>query len=247
MDNARKVYAATRDVWIGGGSWLEPHERLGLLTVAAGLRPFSLLNHLDKKQWEDTARLLAQFELTCAVFSADFDYELDVIGPDAAVQAYIEHELKYPLDGLGIWSAGEARSSVDLSELGSLLCYPSCCTAMDCRTKAHDHSVTLQQLIEDADEDPGEVKASLAAGRGALASTTGRQEWGKRLDLTRSMFPYAMHTACDECIQSAGESPTAKLSDLYRRLTLAVSDELDLMIRWACEICRLGPSGNDQG
>jgi hypothetical protein len=155
VGNARKVYAATRDVWVGGGSWLEPHERLGLLTVAAGLRPFSFLNHLDKKHWEDTAQLLAEFGLTCAPFNADFDYELDVIGPDAAIQAYIEHELKHPLDGLGVWSAGEARSSVGLSELGSLLCYPSCCSAMDCRTKAHDHSVTLQQLIDDADEDPG--------------------------------------------------------------------------------------------
>ena len=105
VDNARMVYAATRDVWVGGGGWLEPHERLGLLTVAAGLRPFSLLNHLDKQPWDDTARLLAQFGLTCAPFKADFDYELDVTGPDAAMQAYIEHELKYPLDGLGVWSA----------------------------------------------------------------------------------------------------------------------------------------------
>jgi hypothetical protein len=184
VDKARKLYAATRDVWIGGGSWLEPHERLGLLTVTAGVRPFSLLNSLDTKQWENTARLLAQFGLTCAPFKADFDYDLDVIGPDVAIQAYIEHELKYPLEGLGVWSAGEARSSVGLSELGSLLCYPSCCSAMDCRTKAHDHSVTLQQLIDDADEDPGEVKASLAAGRGALPWTEERQEWGKRLDLT---------------------------------------------------------------
>jgi hypothetical protein len=225
VDNARMVYAATRDVWVGGGGWLEPHERLGLLTVAAGLRPFSLLNHLDKQPWDDTARLLAQFGLTCAPFKADFDYELDVTGPDAAMQAYIEHELKYPLDGLGVWSAGEVRSSAGLSEIGLLLCYPLCCCA---------------------NEDPEEVEASLAGGRGALPWTEERQEWGKRLDLTRSMFPCAVHTACDECIHAAGESPTSNLSDLYRRLALAVSNELDLMIRWACEVCRLAASGNDQ-
>jgi hypothetical protein len=107
---------------------------------------------------------------------------------------------------------------------------------MDNRCKAHDHSAALQQLIDDADGDPAEVEKALASGRGVLAWTEERHEWDKRLDRTRAMFPYVLHTACDECLEAANESPTAAINSLYRRVTLAVSPELDLMIRWACEL-----------
>ena len=239
VGRARQVYAATRDIWIGGGGWLEPHERLGLLTVAAELRPFSLLNHLDKKDWDTTIGVLSDFGLTCAPGIADFDYEVDVTGAESAVEAYMEHERKYPLEGLGVWGAPDGCATGGLSGLSSLLCYPECCGAMDNRCKAHDHSAALQQLIDDADGDPEEIRRLLASGRGVLAWTEERDEWNKRLDRTRAMFPYALHTACDECLDEGDKSATGTINLLYRRLTLAVSAELDLMIRWACEVARL--------
>ena len=38
VDNARKVYAATRDVWIGGGNWHDARLRIGGFAQVAGRR-----------------------------------------------------------------------------------------------------------------------------------------------------------------------------------------------------------------
>jgi hypothetical protein len=243
VGKARRLYVATRDIWIAGGSYLEPHERLGLLTVAAGMRPFSLLNHLERDEWDRTAETLTGLGLMCSPCQANFDYQIDVAGNDAAVGMYCEYEIKYPLEGLGVWNTSQPCPTVGLSELASLLRYPECCAAMDHRTKARDHSVTLQQLIEEVDDDLDELETLLAGGRHELAWTEERHEWSKRFDQTRAAFPYALHTACDDCLQSTEESPTGVLNRLYKRLALAVSPELDLMIRWSCEMCRLSAAG----
>jgi len=45
LDRARAVYRETRHIWFAGGI-LDAHERLALITVAAGLRHFAFLSHL---------------------------------------------------------------------------------------------------------------------------------------------------------------------------------------------------------
>ena len=43
VEAARRVYSAMRNINLAGGRALEAHERVALLTVPAGLRPFCLL------------------------------------------------------------------------------------------------------------------------------------------------------------------------------------------------------------
>jgi hypothetical protein len=244
LRKARAVYAVIRDIWIGGGAWLEPHERIGVLTVAAGIRSFTFLNHLNKARWTSTSAVLSTFGLECAPCDAYFDYELDAGVPDALVDLYVKRQLKYPLRGLGVWSPGSARPSIPLSGLGAALQYPQCCEAMDSRTKAHDHSVTLSQLCEDNGGKRKAIKSALESGTISLAWTEQRANWEGMLNITRAKFPFALHTACDDCIAAGDLSATAALSKLYERLTLAVSPELHLMVRWACEVCRISTQGD---
>lgn len=49
LELARAVYRTIRNCWVAGGSALEAHERLSLITVAAGLREFAFLSHGDTR------------------------------------------------------------------------------------------------------------------------------------------------------------------------------------------------------
>ena len=244
LQKARIVYDAIRDIWVGGGAWLEAHERVGIVTVAAGIRSFTFLNHLHKQHWNSMSAALSLYGLECAPCDAFFDYELDV-APSALVELYVRRQLKYPLQGLGVWSAGPVKSSIPLTGLGTALQYPGCCEAMDNRVKSHDHSVTLEQLCEDKESDSKAVESSLDSGQVSLAWTEQRANWERMLVLTRSHFPFSLHTACDDCITAGDQGPTGFLSRQYERLVLEVSPELHLMVRWACEVCRIANEGDN--
>jgi hypothetical protein len=223
---------------------MSPYFMRGCIATAAGIRSFTLLNHLDEKLWPSTGSLLAVHGLRCEPCSARFDYELEVDVPSAVVDLYKRKQRQDPLRGLGVWSVGAPRPQIPISHLGAALGYPGCCEDMDAQTKAHDHSVTLTQLWEDSGGKLSAAKIALNAGKLSSAWTAESEEWSKRLDLTRERFPFAVHTACDACLKLGSESPSGKLSILYEGLTVDVSPELHLMVRWACEVCRIALNSN---
>jgi hypothetical protein len=102
LARARAVYAAIRDCWVAGGCALEAHERLSLMTVAAGMRGFAFLQDIDQLSQSTIAQMLTSTGLTARPCSSPFDLEFqaDGISPDT-IETYcrVVREIS-PFNGL---------------------------------------------------------------------------------------------------------------------------------------------------
>jgi len=223
----------------GKSTWpgtLEAHERVALLTVPAGLWPFCFLTHVEEADYYLATAVLSNFGLYCGVCEVKFSHDLSVDLQKDVIDAFNAYEAKSPLKGLGV-----ATSRIDFcsSGLGLTLCYPKCCSDMDERTKAHDRSVAFRQFVEAKGGDLSVVKSALAAGEAVPnCSTEGREAWDRRFDRTRELFPFAVHTACDECLDGGMKSPTGLISQRYEEMTKIVAPDLHKAVLQSCEMFR---------
>lgn len=236
IDTARRLYAAMRHINVAGGRALEAHERVALLTVPAGLRPFCFLTHVEETDYYLATAVLPNFGLYCGVCEVKFSHDLKVDLPQDVIDAFNTYEMRSPLKGLGV-----ATSRIDFSSsgLGLALCYPKCCSDMDERTKAHDRSMALRQLVEAKGGDFLAVKNALAAGETLPnCSPEIREPWDRRFDRTRELFPFAVHTACDECLDVGMKSPTGIISQRYEEMTKIAAPDLHKAVLQSCEVFR---------
>jgi hypothetical protein len=235
LERARAVYRSIRDYWIARGSALEAHDRLSIITVAAGLRPFAFLTRIDRDLQSTVARLLKAEGLSTHTCSSIFDLDIEPEGISVAtVEAYTRVQRKRScLDGLGVW--GQAVALLDCAgmiALGGALSYPQCCEILDLRTKQRDHELFLTAIVKEEGDDPGQVERALLERREySKASYDHCQEWNDRFMQTLSRFPFVLHTACDACLR-VDPSPTGILNRQYENLAASVSEELHLMVRW---------------
>ena len=227
---ARKVYDAIKHIHLAQGNALEAHERIALLTVPAGLRSFCWLTQLGREDLPFAEAILTSFGLTVGTCNSTVSGDLSVAAPADVVEAYWAWENRSPFCGLGV-----ANGRVDLEgcTLGTALCYPLCCIEMDEATKSYDRSKALQMLIDAKGCDWIAVKAELERGGGAPTPHTDRRnKWDLRFAQTHEVFPFALHTACDECLSAGDKSPSGVLSRQYSALVRAVSSELfDAVVR----------------
>jgi hypothetical protein len=220
-----------RLVKLAGGGGLEAHERVSLMTVAAGLRSFCLLTHIREAELPLATAALPVVGLTCGVCKASFNYDLDVDAPPEILEAFRAYEARHPLYGLGV-----AKSRVDFGDtsLETVLGYPKCCSELDHSTKAFDRSATLRLLIDSKGGDYAAVIAELARENTTIPTPrTGRSEaWDRRFDRTHNIFPFALHTACDRCLESGSKSPSGVLSRRYEAIVRAAAPDLyDAVLR----------------
>jgi hypothetical protein len=219
-----------RDVNLAGNGALEAHERVSLLTVAAGLRPFCLLTHIREEEFGQIVSILPQFGLTCGVCNVNFTYDLDFDVPPEVLEAFRSYHAVRPLYGLGV-----AYSRIEFGDapLGTVLSYPECCAKMDDATKRFDQSAALRQLIDSKAGDIASVIAELAQGKGAPTPHTDRREaWDRRFDRTHIVFPFAVHTACDRCLKRGTKSASGALSRRYESMVRAAAPDLyDAVLR----------------
>jgi hypothetical protein len=238
LDCARTVYRRIRDCWIAGGSALEAHERLSVITVAAGVREFAFLTQIDGDFKPTVAQLLIAAGLSAHSCFSPFDVDIEPEGISVAcTEAYsrVQREMS-PLNGLGVWVKPAALSGcVGMMTLGRALGYPQCCEMMDLRTKQRDHELFLAAIVEEEGDDPERVERALRERREySKASYDHCHGWNDRFVLTHSRFPFVLHTACDDCLR-VDQSPTAILNRKYEDLVLSVSEELHLMVRWGAQ------------
>jgi hypothetical protein len=240
VDRARATYRETRQIWFADGI-LDAHERLAVITVAAGLRHFAFLNHLAQQPRKMGSELLFRCGFQTGVFSARFDLDFKVSGVStASLDAYKTFKIRNErFFGLGVWSSsgqGPPSQAITISNLGSALGYPECCVRMDVQTKRQDHQLFLRALVKDVGDRPDQVTWALRRRYAVTkASQSYLRQWQRRFELTLARFPFALHTACDGCLKDSS-SPTAVLSASYERLAEDVSEELHFLIRWASRI-----------
>jgi hypothetical protein len=213
-----------RDVNLAGGGALEAHERVSLLTVAAGLRPFCLLTHIREEDFSRVVATLSEFGLTCGVCNVNFNFDLDFDVPADVLEAFRAYQNRHPLYGLGV-----AHSRIEFGDtpLGIVLSYPECCSKMDDTTKKFDRSAALRLLVDSKSGDYASVIAELADGEGAPTPHTDQTEaWGRRFDRTYNLFPFALHTACDRCLERGAKSTSGALSRRYESMVRAAAPDL---------------------
>ena len=232
---ARRVYAAMRDINLAGGGALEAHERVALLTVPAGLRPFCLLTHIEEADFYLASAALPILGLHCGQCDVRFDYDLDVDAPSDVIAAYKAHEARHLLQGLGV---ATKKIEFGSAQLGIALGYPKCCSDMDEDTKSHDRSAALRILIEAKQGDFVAVKEALAGGELPRVATDRKEAWDRRFDRTRDLFPFALHTACDDCIGKGTVSPTGIISGRYEAMVRAAAPDLHTAVLRSCETFR---------
>lgn len=244
LDRARALYRSIRDYWVAKGSALEAHERLGLITVAAGLRDFAFLTHIDGEAQPSVANVLRRNGLSAKPCSSVFDIDIEPEGiARATVEAYRRTSREVPLSGLGVWSAN-LSACVGMKSLGAKLSYPPCCETMDLRTKQRDHELFLAAIVEEEGDDPSRVELALFERREySKASYDHCHEWNDRFAQTLSRFPFVLHTACDDCLKGV-QSPTGDLNREYEDLAASVSPELHLMVRWGARALIYRPDQN---
>jgi len=240
LDRARATYRETRQIWFADGI-LDAHERLAVITVAAGLRQFAFLNHLAPQPRKRASELFSRLGFRTRVFNARFDLDFKVPGVStASLDAYRTFQCRNKrFFGLGVWpnnGPGPTTKSITISNLGSALGYPECCVRMDVQTKRQDHQLFLRALVKEVGDRPDQVTWALRRRVAvAKASQSHLRKWQRRFELTLTRFPFALHAACDECL-SGSSSPTAILSASHERLAKNVSDELVFLVRWASRI-----------
>jgi hypothetical protein len=225
-----------RDVNVAGGGALEAQERVSLLTMAAGLRPFCFLTHIREEDFSRVVAALSEFGLTCGVCKAKFSFDLDLDAPPAVLEAFHAYQARHPLNGLGI-----AHSRIDFGDtpLGIVLRYPECCSKMDDATKKFDQSAALGLLIDSKGGDHASVIAELAQCEGVPTPHTDQREaWDRRFDRTHHVFPFAVHTACDRCLERGGKSASGALSRRYESLIRAAAPELYIAVLRQNEVFR---------
>jgi hypothetical protein len=139
IDNARRLYSAMRHINVAGGRALEAHERVAVLTVAAGLRPFCLLTHIEETDYYLATAVLPNFGLYCGPCEVQFSHDLEVALPQDVIDAFNAYEKRSPLKGLGI-----ATSRIDFSSrnLG-----PPCATRSAARTWTNVQRQTIAQWL----------------------------------------------------------------------------------------------------
>src|SRR5674476_471277 len=101
IDTARRLYAAMRHINVAGGRALEAHERVALLTVPAGLRPFCFLTDVEETDYYLVTAVLPKFGLYCGVCEVKFSHDLKVDLPQDVIAAFNAYEMRSPLKGLG--------------------------------------------------------------------------------------------------------------------------------------------------
>ena len=230
---------------MAGGGALEAHERLSVITVAAGVRGFAFLTHIEASVQSVVAHLLETAGLTAGPCSSRFDIDFDADGiSSATVETYrqVVGERDH-FAGLGIWLPGSPSSCAGMRSLGAALGYPRCCELMDLRTKQKDHALFLDAIVNSEGDEPTRVEEALRAGHQYGKATEDHcDRWETRFAATCDIFPFVLHTACDDCLDS-GNSPSGVLNRQYEEIAIAVSAELHLMVRWGARALSYRPDG----
>ena len=239
IERAQAVYRGIRKHWLAGGGILEAHERLSAVTVAAGARHFAFLTQIEASAEPEIARLLQGAGLTTRQCVSEFDIEFESDGSSLATVERYRQVIgeRHRFSGLGIWLRSSSVNSAGMSMLGTALGYPRCCEQMDLKTKQDDHALILEAVVDTEGDIPSRVEAALR-GRQEYAKATDDHcwQWERRLVITRQLFPFVLHTACDQCLESGDNSPSGLLNHQFENVAIAVSEELHLMVRWAARM-----------
>jgi hypothetical protein len=219
----RRLYERARAILLDETPQEDAHERIGLLTVVAGIRPVALFLGV-----EDRSRLRLE-----RVFRHSDVRALTAPGPTTTHT----WEPSYPREITELFRKSDPRPALWLCRgsehvtkvkgginqviVGKLLGYPDCCIDAHQAEKAKFESAVIAAYIRACGEDPQQIAQAL------LQNLRVEMEWEDdyRVPRTTARFPFVQHIACGACLSSES-SPTAILNSEYRQLVEDVDRHL---------------------
>jgi hypothetical protein len=227
----RRLYGRTDGILLDEIPQEDAHERVGLLTVIADMRPVALFLGVEEPDRLQIERLFGHSEVK------------PIIAPGPATAYTWESHNRSEITSLfrkrddtpSLWlchSSEHARvisDGMDQVAAGVLLRYPRCCIDAQQREKARFESAVIAGYIRAFGEDTERI------GRALLEDRKVEIDWEDdyHVPCTTARFPFVQHIACGACLSSES-SPTDILNSEYRQLVEDVDRHLcDYLLRVA--------------
>ena len=230
-DKQRRLYGLANGIPLDEIPQEDAHERVGLLTVIADIRPVALFLGVEEPDRLQLERVFQHSEVK------------PIIAPGPATAYTWESHHRPGITSLfrerddtpSLWlchSSAHARAisdGMDQVAAGVLLRYPQCCIDAQQREKARFESAVIAGYIRAFGEDTGKITRALLEDRKVEIDW----EDDYRVQRTTARFPFVQHIACGACLSSES-SPTDILNSEYRQLVEDVDRHLsDYLLRIA--------------
>jgi len=209
----------------------DAHERVGLLTVIAGVRPVALFLGVEEPDRLELERVFQHSGVK------------PIIAPGPTTAYTWESHNRPEITSLfrnrdhtpGLWLCRGSEHALAISDgmdqiaAGVLLRYPQCCIDAQQLVKARFESAVIAGYIRAFGEDTEKIT------RAFLENRKVEIDWEDEYQVPRTAarFPFVQHIACGACLSSEA-SPTDILNSEYRHLVHDVDRHLsDYLLRMA--------------
>jgi hypothetical protein len=219
----------------------DAHERVGLLSVIAGVRAVALFLAPEETDAQKLRRLLRSYRLTSIITPGPhMAYTWDCPHPPEIVKLF-----RQPKKSRALWVCRDSehltglKTGIDQLNAGRLLGYPGCCIEAHQHEHARFETAVIAAYMESFDSDPERIARALSN------NLKVRMEWesGDRIARTEARFPFVQHTACEACLSSQS-SPTADLNNHNQDLVAETDRTLhDYLLRIAGKRTNLSSGG----
>ncbi len=232
IDKARALYQATKHVQFCEFPSVDLKDRLALATVAAGLRPFGVLEgaglQLDRVREEIINHGLNTL-VSKSVWYGTY------CPPDHPLLPFFRLLDEFHEDTQRVlWVCANAEGRKRLKstrltkqEAGLLLAYPECCVEFEVDIGVRANTEFLAALISKVGNGTESVYRALRDNVGVGVS--GEVFTLKNIPRTDAQFPFVIHIACDSCL-SCPTSPSGQLNEALKQLALDLDPQLHTAI-----------------
>jgi hypothetical protein len=219
----RRLHERSNGILLDEHSQEDAHERIGLLTVIAGIRPVALFLGVEGRDQIQLERIFQNSEVKPIIAPGP----VTAYTWESQYRPEITRLFRVRDDTPGLWlcrSSEHARAisdGMDQVAAGILLGYPQCCVHAQQEKKALFESAVIAGYIRAFGEDTEKTARALIENRKVEIDW----EDDYRVPRTTARFPFVQHIACGVCLNS-GSSPTAVLNSEYRHLVEDVDRHL---------------------
>ncbi len=229
IQEARRILGSVRKLRLSDEPRMDIVDRLGLLTLAAGLRDVAAFGFAERNNEAKLAavqKVLTAQGLRCLmtpqVRHVSKERLRDAIGDLFRVFDRLDAESYSQHTGKLLWAFREARQEEQIRsavegriDSGLVLGYPRCCVEFHDLGQARFDRAFATATIDAVGTDPTAVERALR--EDLEVELEGDPGDMRNIGRSEERFPFVQHIACDECLSSE-DSPTAVLNRAYSEL-----------------------------
>ena len=214
---ARDVWQEAREILLSDAPNLDASDRVGLLSVVAGIRRVALFLDVADPKVNKLVRLLGKVDLIAFVGRVPEP----VCTWESPHRAEITSIFRGKLQSSAFWvcrnkyDANTISKGIDQIAAGRLLGYPECCIDAQQQENADFEDALVRAWTRQFGDDPERIAQAWREDRKVRVEFEPKA--ARRVRRTFALFPFVQHIACESCL-GPGATPTAVLNSAYRNL-----------------------------